>query len=131
MYNLNRGEFMSFYINYVRLCNEIGLSPSAAAEKAGIKKSNVTHWSNGGGVRESTIQRLCDTYGWKREQLLTSNPFVTSGKDTDIYIDKIQHRISKDQEELNDIYMELNETAQKLLLEISRILMQSDSNLKK
>ena len=119
---------MSFYINYVRLCNELGLSPSAAAEKAGIKKSNVTHWSNGGGVRESTIQRLCDTYGWKREQLLTSNPFVTSDTKTEI---KIQYHISKDLEELNDIYMELNEQAQKLLMEIARIIESNELNLKK
>lgn len=119
---------MSFYINYVRLCNKLGLSPSAAAEKAGIKKSNVTHWSNGGGVRESTIQRLCDTYGWKREQLLTSNPFVTSDTKTEI---KIQYHISKDLEELNDIYMELNEQAQKLLMEIARIIESNELNLKK
>lgn len=38
---------MAFYTNYIRLCAERGISPSAAALEIGIRKSNVTYWKSG------------------------------------------------------------------------------------
>lgn len=84
MYNFHGGAFMSFYKNYVRLCNEIGLSPSAAAENVGIKKSNVTHWRDGGGVRDTTVEKLCTTYGWTRDQLFAEGLPISKKRDEPI-----------------------------------------------
>lgn len=47
-----------FYTNYVDQCIRAGLSPSAAAEAMGFKRSVVTRWSRGAEPRRATLQRI-------------------------------------------------------------------------
>ena len=47
-----------FYYNYVNLCNKKGVSPSAAAEDMGFKRSVVTRWSKGTQPRTATLQKI-------------------------------------------------------------------------
>lgn len=122
---------MSFYKNYVRLCNEIGLSPSAAAENVGIKKSNVTHWRDGGGVRDSTVEKLCNTYGWTRDQLFTEGLSISKKRDEPIALNPPELDIPEDQAELNDLYMMLNDSAKANLISYARYLASAPENLSK
>ena len=131
MYNFHGGAFMSFYKNYVRLCNEIGLSPSAAAENVGIKKSNVTHWRDGGGVRDSTVEKLCNTYGWTRDQLFTEGLSISKKRDEPIALNLPELDIPEDQVELNDLYMMLNDSAKANLISYARYLASAPENLSK
>lgn len=131
MYNFHGGAFMSFYKNYVRLCNGIGLSPSAAAENVGIKKSNVTHWRDGGGVRDSTIEKLCNTYGWTRDQLFVEGLPISKKRDEPIALNLPEFDIPEDQAELNDLYMMLNDSAKHTLLTVAKGLASNPENLSK
>lgn len=54
---------MSFYTNYVRLCNQMGSSPSGVALKIGIEKSSVSRWAKGSTPRYSTLVKLADYFG--------------------------------------------------------------------
>lgn len=62
---------MAFYDNYVRLCAERGMSPSAVALDIGIKKSNVTYWKNGrNNPSDVTIVKIANYFGVPVEELL-------------------------------------------------------------
>lgn len=62
---------MAFYDNYVRLCAERGMSPSAVALDIGIKKSNVTYWKNGrNNPSDVTIVKIANYFGVSVEELL-------------------------------------------------------------
>ena len=58
-----------FYNNYVNLCNINGLSPSAAAEAMGFKRSVVSRWSKGTQPRQATLQKIADYFGVTVEYL--------------------------------------------------------------
>lgn len=62
---------MAFYDNYVRLCAERNISPSAAALDIGIKKSNVTYWKNGrNNPSDVTLIKIADYFGVTVEELM-------------------------------------------------------------
>lgn len=52
-----------FYDNYVRLCNQIGKSPSAVAQEIGFAKPTVTRWKKDGGVSDATLFKVADYFG--------------------------------------------------------------------
>lgn len=57
-------ETTSFYNNYICLCTEKGISPSAAAIEIGLRKSNVTYWkSNRNNPSDATLQKIADYFG--------------------------------------------------------------------
>ena len=63
-------ETTSFYNNYICLCTEKGISPSAAAIEMGLRKSNVTYWkSNRNSPSDATLQKIADYFGVTVEYL--------------------------------------------------------------
>lgn len=58
-----------FYLNFVRLCNKIGKSPSAVAEEMGFQRSVVTRWSNGSVPRKATIEKIATFFNVPSEEL--------------------------------------------------------------
>lgn len=65
---------MFFYENYVRLCNNVGKTPSAVAREIGIQKSTVTRWKNGSGRTDANVQKVADYFGVSKDFLLNSAP---------------------------------------------------------
>ena len=61
---------MVFYEIYVRLCNDIGKTPSAVALEMGIAKPTVTRWKNGSNPNSSTLYKVADYFGVTVEYLL-------------------------------------------------------------
>ena len=62
---------MAFYNNYVRLCAEKNMSPSAAALAIGIKKSNVTYWKSGrNNPSDVTLAKIATYFGVTVEELM-------------------------------------------------------------
>lgn len=61
---------MSFYENYVRLCNKIGKTPSGVAIEIGLAKPSVNRWKNGGGVTDATAQKVADYFGVPVQELI-------------------------------------------------------------
>lgn len=66
-----------FYDNFVRLANNIKLSPSAAAEKIGFKRSEVTRWKNGSVPRRATLIRIADFFDVSPDELLKDSTNAT------------------------------------------------------
>lgn len=58
-----------FYLNFVRLCNKIGKSPSAVAEEMGFQRSVVTRWSNGSVPRKATIEKIATFFNVPSDEL--------------------------------------------------------------
>ena len=54
---------MSFYDNYLRLCNRNGVSPSRAAVEAGTTKTSVNRWKSGSRPSDATLLKLADYFG--------------------------------------------------------------------
>lgn len=61
-----------FYDNFIRACNLIGKTPSAALSEAGIDKSASTRWKNGKKPTDATIHKLADYFGISPEDLTAS-----------------------------------------------------------
>lgn len=66
---------MSFYENFLRLCNKHGKTPSKVALEIGISKSIVSRWKNGGGVTDATAQKIADYFCVPVEDLLGDRQF--------------------------------------------------------
>lgn len=54
---------MNFYQNYVRLCNQLGKSPSRVAIEIGSSKAAVNRWKNGSMPTDATLQKLVEHFG--------------------------------------------------------------------
>lgn len=73
---------MAFYNNYVRLCAEKNMSPSAAALAIGIKKSNVTYWKSGrNNPSDVTLAKIATYFGVTVEELMSDAPSAGIKKD--------------------------------------------------
>lgn len=67
---------MTFYENFIRLCNAHGKTPSAAAIEAGIAKSAVNRWKNGGGITDPAAVKLADYFGVSLSELKGDMSYV-------------------------------------------------------
>lgn len=63
-----------FYEQFIRLCNEKGVSPSAAARAVGIDKSAVCRWAKGSMPRNTTLDKLAQYFGVSLGALLGYEP---------------------------------------------------------
>lgn len=55
---------MEFYEIYLKLCNEIGVTPSRAALDMGISKVAVTNWKNRGNLpTDANLKKISDYFG--------------------------------------------------------------------
>lgn len=61
-----------FYENYIALCQARGVSPSKAAQDAGISKTAVTGWKQNPTHQPSpaALEKLCNYFGVRPEALL-------------------------------------------------------------
>lgn len=74
-----------FYDNFLKACNSIGKTPSAALAEIGINKSAATRWRKGEMPTVANIHKIADYFGVSPEELKSeTNLKVSSGivKDT-------------------------------------------------
>lgn len=105
----------AFYNNYVRLCAEKNMSPSAAALAIGIKKSNVTYWKSGrNNPSDVTLAKIANYFGVTVEELMGEG----------IKKDPIREDGAEDSEtaELREIWSSADEDERRDLLEMARML---------
>lgn len=72
-----------FYDRFVFLCRQKGVSPSRAAEDAGLNKSTVTKWKNDAAAHPTgkVIEKLTRYFGISVAELVGENPaFSEEGK---------------------------------------------------
>ena len=77
-----------FYTNFVKLCNQKGVSPSAAAEEMGFQRSVVTRWSKGVAPRAATVAKVADYFEVAPEELLVDKKENAPGSDAEGGIEK-------------------------------------------
>lgn len=53
---------MTFYENYLKLCNSVGKSPSAVAIELKLGKPSVTRWKHGAVPRDSTVSKIANYF---------------------------------------------------------------------
>lgn len=58
-----------FYENFLKQCNKKEISPSAAAEAMGYKRSVVTRWSKGTQPRNATLVHIAEYFNITVEEL--------------------------------------------------------------
>ena len=92
---------MSFYENYVALCNAKGMSPSAVAEAAGTTRAAVSRWKKGSIPNDATILALADYFGCKPKDLL---PDEAESSFLDTPSDTILLRLKEDERLLLESY---------------------------
>lgn len=54
---------MNFYNTFLRLCNDVGKSPSKVILEIGGTKSAITRWKNGSKPTDATAQKLANYFG--------------------------------------------------------------------
>ena len=54
---------MNFYHTFLRLCNEVGKSPSKVILEIGGTKSAITRWKNGSRPTDATAQKIANYFG--------------------------------------------------------------------
>lgn len=54
---------MTLYEVFLRLCNEKGKTPSAAALEMGLSKAMVSRWKKGSTPSDATVIKIADYFG--------------------------------------------------------------------
>ncbi len=70
LHKMREALSVSFYNNFVKLCNKSGKKPSAVAEEIGLSRSLVTRWKSGRGITDSTAQRIAEYFEVSVDELM-------------------------------------------------------------
>lgn len=72
MHNLQKyGGEIVFYDNFIRLCAQRSVTPSAVMRAIGLNKSSATYWKKGSTPSSDTLQKLADYFGITVDDLLS------------------------------------------------------------
>lgn len=74
------------YDNFLKLCNSVGKTPSAAAIDMGLSKTTVNRWKNGGGVTDATALKIANYFGITVEELkkgIKKEPSIPTDEELD------------------------------------------------
>lgn len=104
-----RAEVFVFYTNFVKLCNQKGVSPSAAAEEMGFQRSVVTRWSKGVAPRAATVAKVADYFEVAPEELFVNKKENAPGSDAESEIEKALAQATPAQRELISSILDMNE----------------------
>lgn len=108
---------MTFYENYVQLCNQINKSPSAVAIELKIGKPSVTRWKSGVKPRYATAMKVANYFGVTVEELMGKGI-----KKDPIPKDGAASGEDKEAAELREIWNSADENERRDLLEMARML---------
>lgn len=61
---------MSFYNNFVAICNSLSKTPTAVALEIGLQASTVTRWKKGSQPTDATVKKVADHLGVSVDYLL-------------------------------------------------------------
>lgn len=89
-----------FFETFVALAAQKGLSPSVAAEKAGLNRSAVTTWKKGRIPGEATLSKLTAYFGVTRKYLLEGPPVESETESEFESYEKLQ----EDTPETTDVF---------------------------
>lgn len=115
---------MSFYSNFLTMCNNIGKTPSKVVTEVGLKKSAVTRWKAGGNPTDATAQKIADYFGVPVSELTEETKKApTQQGEREITMDDFTYAFYKESKDLPD-------EKKKMLLDMARF-MKSDIEKRK
>lgn len=97
-----------FFETFVALATQKGLSPSVAAEEAGLNRSAVTTWKKGRIPGEATLSKLTAYFGVTRQYLLEGPPVETETENK-VELDGRTQRVNYPATEPDDTSLDFNE----------------------
>ena len=107
---------MSFYSNFLTMCNNIGKTPSKVVTEVGIKKSAVTRWKAGGNPTDATAQKIADYFGVPVSELTEETKKApTPEGEREITMDDFTYAFYKESKDLPD-------EKKKMLLDMARFM---------
>ncbi len=133
---------MSFYNNFVRMCNSVGKSPSKVVLEIGGTKSAITRWKNGSNPTDATAMKVAEYFGVPVEELtgetrlgdvlyeaardhgLVESPFEKKKESTATEGDGLSERMKASQQKLIELAKKLPEEEVELLLRQAELLIQ-------
>ena len=59
----------NFYRNFIHLCNDNGVAPTAVVRECGLQKSVVTRWQNGSIPRGTSLLKIANYFNCAPENL--------------------------------------------------------------
>lgn len=107
---------MSFYSNFLTMCNNIGKTPSKVVTEVGLKKSAVTRWKAGGNPTDATAQKIADYFGVPVSELTEETKKApTPEGEREIGFDDFTYAFYEESKDLPD-------EKKKMLLEMARFM---------
>ena len=107
---------MSFYSNFLTMCNNIGKTPSKVVTGVGLKKSAVTRWKAGGNPTDATAQKIADYFGVPVSELTEETKKApTPEGEREITMDDFTYAFYKESKDLPD-------EKKKMLLDMARFM---------
>ena len=107
---------MSFYSNFLTMCNNIGKTPSKVVTEVGLKKSAVTRWKAGGNPTDATAQKIADYFGVPVSELTEETKKApTQEGEREITMDDFTYAFYKESRDLPD-------EKKKMLLDMARFM---------
>lgn len=107
---------MSFYSNFLTMCNNIGKTPSKVVTEVGLKKSAVTRWKAGGNPTDATAQKIADYFGVPVSELTEETKKApTQEGEREITMDDFTYAFYKESKDLPD-------EKKKMLLDMARFM---------
>lgn len=115
---------MNFYENFVSICMEKGIAPSAAVAKAGFDKSIVSYWKKHPHVspKIDTLQKIADVLDIEIIRLIPENLMTSLSLDNDLlcieFGGNYGHFVhDSGKKRINDAYEQLNQTGKKVAIQ--------------
>ena len=65
----NKGGEFVFYDNFIKLCKQRGVTPSAVMRTIGLNKSSASYWKKGTTPSSDTLRKLADYFGVSMDYL--------------------------------------------------------------
>ena len=107
---------MSFYSNFLTMCNNIGKTPSKVVTEVGLQKSAVTRWKAGGNPTDATAQKIADYFGVPVSELTEETKKApTPEGEREITMDDFTYAFYKESKDLPD-------EKKKMLLDMARFM---------
>lgn len=69
-----------FKQNFIRLCNEKGVSPTAACAEIGLSNATFSCWTDESVPRKATLMRIADYFGVAEDVLLSDDLSTPAAK---------------------------------------------------
>ena len=103
---------MSFKENFVKICNDKGVSPSKVVEAVGLKRSAYSQWTDESVPRKATLMRIADYFG-------VTVDYLVSGEE------RTESTLSENEKALLELFRKIPQEKQEMALRMIEAALRS------